>query len=161
MESCSSLRSEWEGIFWFNREEGGDGYWKASNIFLMLFPKFGFLITAFFFQLCTVSYGKVKLVLKHNRYSHFSNYSFCLCIFNHPFSSFYKLCCLSAHRYFVESAFPDVIQRLLQDNVIRECRLRTADGADTELITEVIHSKSAVCHLMPTLIQYNLLLFYI
>ncbi|KAF0042968.1 hypothetical protein F2P81_004305 [Scophthalmus maximus] len=66
-----------------------------------------------FIQLCTVSYGKVKLVLKHNR-------------------------------YFVESAFPDVIQRLLQDHVIRECRLRTADGADTELITEIIHSKSAI-----------------
>uniref|UniRef100_A0A8D0A178 DNA 3'-5' helicase n=1 Tax=Sander lucioperca TaxID=283035 RepID=A0A8D0A178_SANLU len=66
-----------------------------------------------FIQLCTVSYGKVKLVLKHNR-------------------------------YFVESTFPDVIQRLLQDNVIRECRLRTADGADTELITEVIYSKSAI-----------------
>ncbi|CAL1603642.1 unnamed protein product [Knipowitschia caucasica] len=66
-----------------------------------------------FIKLCTVSYGKVKLVLKHNR-------------------------------YFVESAFPDVIQRLLQDNVIRECRLRNADGGDTELITEVIHSKSAI-----------------
>ncbi|KAK1891595.1 General transcription and DNA repair factor IIH helicase subunit XPB [Dissostichus eleginoides] len=66
-----------------------------------------------FIKLCTVSYGKVKLVLKHNR-------------------------------YFVESAFPDVIQRLLQDTVIRECRLRTADGADTELITEVIRSKSAI-----------------
>ncbi|XP_075903476.1 general transcription and DNA repair factor IIH helicase/translocase subunit XPB [Nelusetta ayraudi] len=66
-----------------------------------------------FIQLCTVSYGKVKLVLKHNR-------------------------------YFVESAFPDVIQRLLQDKVIRECRLRTTDGDDTELITEVIHSKSAI-----------------
>ncbi|XP_037552572.1 general transcription and DNA repair factor IIH helicase subunit XPB [Nematolebias whitei] len=66
-----------------------------------------------FIKLCTVSYGKVKLVLKHNR-------------------------------YFVESSFPDVIQRLLQDNVIRECRLRGADGADTELITEVLHSKSAI-----------------
>uniref|UniRef100_A0A672Y863 DNA 3'-5' helicase n=1 Tax=Sphaeramia orbicularis TaxID=375764 RepID=A0A672Y863_9TELE len=66
-----------------------------------------------FIKLCTVSYGKVKLVLKHNR-------------------------------YFVESAFPDVIQRLLQDNIIRECRLRAADGGDTELITEVIHSKSAI-----------------
>uniref|UniRef100_I3J5E7 General transcription and DNA repair factor IIH helicase/translocase subunit XPB n=1 Tax=Oreochromis niloticus TaxID=8128 RepID=I3J5E7_ORENI len=66
-----------------------------------------------FIKLCTVSYGKVKLVLKHNR-------------------------------YFVESAFPDVIQRLLQDNVIRECRLRAADGTDAELITEVIHSKSAI-----------------
>uniref|UniRef100_A0A7N8WYH1 General transcription and DNA repair factor IIH helicase/translocase subunit XPB n=1 Tax=Mastacembelus armatus TaxID=205130 RepID=A0A7N8WYH1_9TELE len=66
-----------------------------------------------FIKLCTVSYGKVKLVLKHNR-------------------------------YFVESTFPDVIQRLLQDSVIRECRLRSADGTDTELITEVIHSKSAI-----------------
>lgn len=56
----------------------------------------------------------------------------------------FTLYCFCAVRYFVESAFPDVIQRLLQDNVIRECRLRTADGADTELITEVIHSKSAV-----------------
>lgn len=66
-----------------------------------------------FIKLCTVSYGKVKLVLKHNR-------------------------------YFVESAFPDVIQRLLQDSVVRECRLRNEEGGDTELITEVIHSKSAI-----------------
>lgn len=56
---------------------------------------------------------------------------------------------VSTLRYFVESAFPDVIQRLLQDNVIRECRLRTADGADTELITEVIHSKSAISKSLP------------
>ncbi|XP_023661411.1 general transcription and DNA repair factor IIH helicase/translocase subunit XPB [Paramormyrops kingsleyae] len=66
-----------------------------------------------FIKLCTVSYGKVKLVLKHNR-------------------------------YFVESTFPDVIQRLLQDNVIRDCRLRTAEGGETELITEVISNKSAI-----------------
>ncbi|CAL8243584.1 unnamed protein product [Lota lota] len=66
-----------------------------------------------FIKLCTVSYGKVKMVLKHNR-------------------------------YFVESAFPEVIQNLLQDSVIRDCRLRTAEGVDTELITEVISSKSAI-----------------
>ncbi|XP_048880338.1 general transcription and DNA repair factor IIH helicase subunit XPB isoform X1 [Brienomyrus brachyistius] len=66
-----------------------------------------------FIKLCTVSYGKVKLVLKHNR-------------------------------YFVESTFPDVIQRLLQDSVIRDCRLRTAEGGETELITEVISNKSAI-----------------
>lgn len=66
-----------------------------------------------FIKLCTVSYGKVKLVLKHNR-------------------------------YFVESAFPDVIQRLLQDPVIRDCRLRTSEGEETELITEVVSSKSAI-----------------
>ncbi|KAI4876030.1 hypothetical protein NFI96_018157, partial [Prochilodus magdalenae] len=66
-----------------------------------------------FIKLCTVSYGKVKLVLKHNR-------------------------------YFVESAFPDVIQKLLQDHVIRDCRLRTGEGEETELITEVISSKPAI-----------------
>ncbi|KAK1798115.1 hypothetical protein P4O66_000612 [Electrophorus voltai] len=66
-----------------------------------------------FIKLCTVSYGKVKLVLKHNR-------------------------------YFVESVFPDVIQRLLQDPVIRDCRLRTAEGGETELITEIISSKPAI-----------------
>lgn len=67
---------------------------------------------------------------------------------NHGFRADHKLYSYPL-RYFVESAHPDVIQRLLQDNVIRDCRLRTADGADTELITEVIHSKSAVC--LPTL----------
>ncbi|EHH22492.1 hypothetical protein EGK_05771 [Macaca mulatta] len=64
-------------------------------------------------SLCTVSYGKVKLVLKHNR-------------------------------YFVESSHPDVIQHLLQDPVIRECRLRNSEGEATELITETFTSKSAI-----------------
>uniref|UniRef100_A0A2K6K8J4 General transcription and DNA repair factor IIH helicase/translocase subunit XPB n=1 Tax=Rhinopithecus bieti TaxID=61621 RepID=A0A2K6K8J4_RHIBE len=74
-----------------------------------------------FIKLCTVSYGKVKLVLKHNR-------------------------------YFVESSHPDVIQHLLQDPVIRECRLRNSEGEATELITETFTSKSAVSftqHLQP------------
>ncbi|XP_068823852.1 general transcription and DNA repair factor IIH helicase/translocase subunit XPB [Capricornis sumatraensis] len=66
-----------------------------------------------FIKLCTVSYGKVKLVLKHNR-------------------------------YFVESSHPDVIQHLLQDAVIRECRLRNSEGEATELITETFTSKSAI-----------------
>uniref|UniRef100_A0A8D1VQH4 General transcription and DNA repair factor IIH helicase/translocase subunit XPB n=2 Tax=Sus scrofa TaxID=9823 RepID=A0A8D1VQH4_PIG len=66
-----------------------------------------------FIKLCTVSYGKVKLVLKHNR-------------------------------YFVESSHPDVIQHLLQDPVIRECRLRNSEGEATELITETFTSKSAI-----------------
>uniref|UniRef100_A0A8D0BYR4 General transcription and DNA repair factor IIH helicase/translocase subunit XPB n=1 Tax=Salvator merianae TaxID=96440 RepID=A0A8D0BYR4_SALMN len=66
-----------------------------------------------FIKLCTVSYGKVKLVLKHNR-------------------------------YFVESTHPDVIQQLLQDSVIRDCRLRNAEGEETELITETFTSKSAI-----------------
>ncbi|XP_061226122.1 general transcription and DNA repair factor IIH helicase subunit XPB [Neopsephotus bourkii] len=69
-----------------------------------------------FIKLCTVSYGKVKLVLKHNR-------------------------------YFVESTFPDVIQQLLQDPVIKECRLRMktdADDDETEFLTETFTSKSAI-----------------
>ncbi|XP_059583486.1 general transcription and DNA repair factor IIH helicase subunit XPB isoform X1 [Alligator mississippiensis] len=66
-----------------------------------------------FIKLCTISYGKVKLVLKHNR-------------------------------YFVESTHPDVIQQLLQDKVIRGCRLRNAEGEETELITETFTSKSAI-----------------
>lgn len=77
----------------------------------------------------------------------FKNGFFTLCISStrSTLSTFHKLRLQSMLRYFVESAFPDVIQRLLQDNVIRECRLRAADGTDAELITEVIHSKSAVC----------------
>ncbi|XP_007182915.2 general transcription and DNA repair factor IIH helicase subunit XPB isoform X1 [Balaenoptera acutorostrata] len=66
-----------------------------------------------FIKLCTVSYGKVKLVLKHNR-------------------------------YFVESSHPDVIQHLLQDPMIRECRLRNSEGEATEIITETFTSKSAI-----------------
>uniref|UniRef100_A0A8C4WWI3 General transcription and DNA repair factor IIH helicase/translocase subunit XPB n=1 Tax=Eptatretus burgeri TaxID=7764 RepID=A0A8C4WWI3_EPTBU len=65
-----------------------------------------------FIKLCTVSYGKVKLVLKHNR-------------------------------YFVESSFPNVIQHLLKESVIAQCRLRADDG-DEELIMETISSKSAL-----------------
>ena len=46
-----------------------------------------------FVKECTFSYGKVKLVLKHNS-------------------------------YFVESQFPDVLQKLLKDPVIQQCRLK-------------------------------------
>lgn len=57
-----------------------------------------------FIKLCTVSYGKVKLVLKHNR-------------------------------YFVESTHPDVIQTLLNDPVIQNCRKK--DSEDVEVSTFV------------------------
>ncbi|KAK7861741.1 hypothetical protein R5R35_014373 [Gryllus longicercus] len=66
-----------------------------------------------FIQLCTLSYGKVKLVLKHNR-------------------------------YFVESPHPEVLQKLLKDPVIQECRLRrTEEGTENadELITQVQDKK--------------------
>ena len=60
-----------------------------------------------FIKISTLSCGKVKLVLKHNR-------------------------------YFVESQYPDVIQKLLKDPVIQECRLRhsvesSADGLITQI----------------------------
>ena len=46
-----------------------------------------------YIEMCTLSYGKIKLVLKDNK-------------------------------YFVESAYPDCLQKLLKDPVIQECRLR-------------------------------------
>jgi len=39
---------------------------------------------------------------------------------------------LKQNRYFVESAHPDVLQKLLHDPVIQECRLRRDDGAALE-----------------------------
>lgn len=61
-----------------------------------------------FIRLCTLSYGKVKLVLKHNK-------------------------------YFVESPFPEILQKLLKDPVIQECRLRrnVEGNAEEEMITQV------------------------
>lgn len=62
-----------------------------------------------FIKLCTLSYGKVKLVLKHNK-------------------------------YFVESPYPEVLQKLLKDPVIQECRLRRNINDDLnseELTTQV------------------------
>jgi DNA excision repair protein ERCC-3 len=54
-----------------------------------------------YIEMCTLSYGKVKLVLKHNR-------------------------------YFVESTHPEVLQKLLKDPVIQECRLKQpATSTDT------------------------------
>lgn len=65
-----------------------------------------------FIRLCTLSYGKVKLVLKHNK-------------------------------YFVESPHPDILQKLLKDPVIQQCRLkRTADeGEGDGFITNVLDKK--------------------
>ena len=48
---------------------------------------------------CTLSYGKVKLVLKHNR-------------------------------YFVESSYADILQKLLQDKDIAEARVVNIEGSD-------------------------------
>uniref|UniRef100_A0A4W3I5J4 General transcription and DNA repair factor IIH helicase/translocase subunit XPB n=1 Tax=Callorhinchus milii TaxID=7868 RepID=A0A4W3I5J4_CALMI len=46
--------------------------------------------------------------------------------------------------YFVESTHPDVIQKLLQETVIRDCRLRSAEGIEPELILGTVSSKSAM-----------------
>lgn len=66
-----------------------------------------------FIKLCTVSYGKVKLVLKHNK-------------------------------YYVESQNPDVIQRLLKDPLIQQCRYRPEieDGSADQPIQETVKSAS-------------------
>lgn len=53
-----------------------------------------------FIKLCTISYGKVKLVLKKNR-------------------------------YFVESQHPEVLQKLLKDPVLQQCRVQ--DAVDDEV----------------------------
>ena len=67
--------------------------------------------------MCTLSYGKIKLVLKDNK-------------------------------YFVESMYPDCLQKLLKDPVIQECRLKQPISSedigiekntkDNELITEEV-----------------------
>lgn len=57
-----------------------------------------------FIKLCTLSYGKVKLVLKHNR-------------------------------YFIESPHPEILQKLLKDPVIQQCRLkRTEENIEGDFI---------------------------
>ncbi|KAF8796669.1 general transcription and DNA repair factor IIH helicase subunit XPB-like [Argiope bruennichi] len=66
-----------------------------------------------FIKLCTVSYGKIKLVLKHNR-------------------------------YFIESPFPEVLQKLLKDPVIQECRLKRDADDVGNLITGKDSTKNAL-----------------
>lgn len=65
-----------------------------------------------FIKLCTLSYGKVKLVLKHNK-------------------------------YFVESPHPEILQKLLKDPVIQECRLRrNVEEEGDGFITQVQDKKN-------------------
>ncbi|XP_029168474.1 general transcription and DNA repair factor IIH helicase subunit XPB isoform X1 [Nylanderia fulva] len=67
-----------------------------------------------FIKLCTLSYGKVKLVLKHNK-------------------------------YFIESPFPEVLQKLLKDPVIQECRLRKImEDTETDDIVTSVQTKTKV-----------------
>ena len=69
-----------------------------------------------YIKLCTLSYGKVKLVLKHNR-------------------------------YYVESQHPDVVQKLLKDPIIQNCRLRRDDD---ELVIPDKSSKAASTTILGT-----------
>lgn len=65
-----------------------------------------------FIKLCTLSYGKVKLVLKRNK-------------------------------YFVESPFPEVLQTLLKDPVIQQCRLRkNVDDLEKDEVTTNVQNKA-------------------
>jgi len=71
-----------------------------------------------FIKICTLSYGKVKLVLKHNR-------------------------------YFVESSHPEVLQHLLRDPEIKNCRKRTDEDADLglgedQLVQSTVGGKSSL-----------------
>ncbi|XP_052809382.1 general transcription and DNA repair factor IIH helicase subunit XPB-like [Mya arenaria] len=78
-----------------------------------------------FIKLCTLSYGKVKLVLKHNK-------------------------------YFVESQHPEVIQKMLKDPVIQECRYRPEieEGTDTvagdKLLEESVAKSATIQFNMPS-----------
>lgn len=71
-----------------------------------------------FIKICTLSYGKVKLVLKHNR-------------------------------YFVESSHPEVLQHLLRDSAIQECRKRTDEDielglGEDQLVKSTVGGKSSL-----------------
>ncbi|GAB0091966.1 General transcription and DNA repair factor IIH helicase subunit XPB [Sergentomyia squamirostris] len=66
-----------------------------------------------FIQVCTLSYGKVKLVLKHNK-------------------------------YFVESSFPEVLQKMLKDPVIQQCRLKRTDTETEDGFLTQIQEKKAI-----------------
>ncbi|XP_020623232.1 TFIIH basal transcription factor complex helicase XPB subunit-like [Orbicella faveolata] len=71
-----------------------------------------------FIKICTLSYGKVKLVLKHNR-------------------------------YFVESSHPEVLQHLLRDPEIQECRKHTDEDielglGEDQLVKSTVGGKSSL-----------------
>lgn len=50
---------------------------------------------------------------------------------------------LKHNRYFVESPFPEVLQKLLKDPVIQDCRLRRAvdKEKETTLIPQTLENK--------------------
>ncbi|GAB6033300.1 hypothetical protein CHUAL_013071 [Chamberlinius hualienensis] len=71
-----------------------------------------------FIEMCTLSYGKVKLVLKKNK-------------------------------YFVESQFPEVLQKLLKDPVVQNCRLRLDVDSEESTKDNLIVSTSSGGRLLP------------
>ena len=79
-----------------------------------------------FIRLCTLSYGKVSVV------SAVSGNVPEMCLTRTVFQV--KLV-LKHNRYFIESPFPEVLQKLLKDPVIQTCRLRReADDAGDAFI---------------------------
>lgn len=52
---------------------------------------------------------------------------------------------LKHNKYFVESPFPEVLQKLLKDPVIQECRLRKTVEEDKDgFITDVLSKNKAL-----------------
>ena len=76
-----------------------------------------------YIEMCTLSYGKVKLVLKHNR-------------------------------YFVESTHPEVLQKLLKDPVIQECRLKQPAAVTDTTSLGLIHFAKSFLRSNPGLFSY-------
>ena len=81
-----------------------------------------------YIEMCTLSYGKVNYVLKHN--------------------------C-----YFVESTHPEVLQKLLKDPVIQECRLKapmTAENSTTLADTDgLIREEISRTTMLPSFMTTN------
>ena len=95
-----------------------------------------------FIKLCTLSYGKVIYNRTTNIHDIFYEIRF-LMMYN-----FLQVKLVLKHnKYFVESPFPEVLQKLLKDPVIQECRLRKKVEEETSdkdgFITSVL-SKTKV-----------------
>ena len=83
-----------------------------------------------FIRLCTLSYGKVGPAF-------FCMFLYCILYSATCLKLLQVKLVLKHNRYFVESQYPDVIQKLLKDPVVQECRLRhSVDAATDGLITQ-------------------------
>lgn len=68
---------------------------------------------------------------------------------------------LKHNKYFIESPFPEVLQRLLKDPVIQECRLRKVvedaevDGIITNVQTKIKAPQVEAYHIIYHIISYH------